>query len=173
VIPNFDFHSNVISHDRLLWKTTNGKFVVYVMILNLLNDVHELGLDLLHQFQGKTFFNQTKSQYPIKTWFSYVRRRSLSPFRPLSPVRSLSPVRPLLSPLSTDSSLQKLREDTLIQRYNDLYARERLNAMDILRSVSSDYDMNRRICYRVIQVIKFGIFVLFLIDYKNFRKHFE
>jgi hypothetical protein len=52
-----------------------------------------------------------------------------------------------------DNSLQKIRENTLIQRFNDLYARERLDALDILRTVSGDYDMNRRICFSVIQVI--------------------
>lgn len=75
--------------------------------------------------------------------FSYNRRRSLSPARPLSP--SIRPV------ISSDSSLQQIRESTLIQRFNDLYARERLNAMDILRTISADYDMNQRICFTVVQ----------------------
>jgi hypothetical protein len=94
----------------------------------------------------------------LKICFSYVRRRSLSPTRSLLPTRSLSPTRSLLLSSSVDSSLQKIREDTLIQRFNDLYARERLNAMDILRSVSDDYDLNRRICYSVVQVMSFLIF---------------
>ncbi len=68
----------------------------------------------------------------------------------------------MISSISTDyGSLQKIREDTLIQRYNDLYARERLDAMDTLRTVGGDYDMNRRICYSVIQVIIFLILFLF------------
>ncbi|CAF3508190.1 unnamed protein product [Rotaria sp. Silwood1] len=75
---------------------------------------------------------------------SYVRRRSLSP------IRSLSPTRSLLS-LSSDDSLQKIRENTLIKRFNDLYGRERLDAMDILRRVSDDYEMNQRICFNIIQ----------------------
>ena len=90
----------------------------------------------------------------MKFSFSYVRRRSLSPARSLISLSS-----------SSDESLQKLRENTLIQRFNDLYARERLDAMDILRSVSDDYEMNRnnlifdwqknqRICFTIIQVIK-------------------
>ena len=77
--------------------------------------------------------------------FSYSRRRSLSPVRPLSPTRSFVPI------TSSDSSLQQIRENTLIQRFNDLYARERLNAMDLLRTVSGDYDMNQRICFTVVQ----------------------
>jgi len=99
--------------------------------------------------------------------------RSLSPIRPLSPVRSLSPIRPLLSSISTDSSLQKTREDKLIQRFSDLYSRERHNAMDILRTVSDDYDMNRRICFNVVQVMIFFYFNYLLIYYQNFRKHFQ
>jgi hypothetical protein len=71
---------------------------------------------------------------------SYARRRSLSPVRPI-----------ISSTLATDS-LQKIRENTLIQRFNDLYARERLDAMDTLRAVSDDYAMNQRICFNIVQV---------------------
>lgn len=67
--------------------------------------------------------------------------------------RSLSPPRSLIVS-SSDESLQKIRENTLIQRFNDLYARERLDAMDLLRSVSDDYEMNQRICFNIIQVIR-------------------
>lgn len=49
--------------------------------------------------------------------------------------------------------MQKIRENTLIQRYNDLHVRERLDAMDILRTVSDDYEMNQRICFNIMQVI--------------------
>ena len=62
-------------------------------------------------------------------------------------------VRPLLTLSSVaDDSLQKARETTLVQRFNDLYARERLDAMDTLRTVSDDYEMNQRICFNIIQV---------------------
>ena len=95
-------------------------------------------------FIRRTFISHTKK---FLLQFSYVRRRSLSP------VRSLTPVRPLVSSSSTsDNSLQKLRESTLLQRFNDLYARERLDAMDILRTVSDDYEMNQRICFNIVQV---------------------
>ena len=51
-----------------------------------------------------------------------------------------------------DESLQKLRENTLIDRFSELYARERLDALDTLRTVSDDSDMNQRICFNIIQV---------------------
>jgi hypothetical protein len=57
-MPNFDFHSNVINHDRLSLLITNEKFVVYVKISNLLKAVHEL--DLFHRFIGKHFLNKKK-----------------------------------------------------------------------------------------------------------------
>ncbi|CAF3958354.1 unnamed protein product, partial [Rotaria magnacalcarata] len=86
-------------------------------------------------------FAQTRSRArSLSPVHSYVRRRSLSPARSLISLSS-----------SSDESLQKLRENTLIQRFNDLYARERLDAMDILRSVSDDYEMNQRICFNIIQ----------------------
>ncbi len=69
----------------------------------------------------------------------------------MSPVRSFSPIRPLISSVSNDS-LEKIRENTLIQRFNELYSRERLDALDTLRTVSDDYDMNQRICFNIIQV---------------------
>jgi len=121
---------------------TNEKFVVYVMISSLLKDVHEL--DLFHRFIGRNSLNQFSLK---QTVFSYVRRRSLSPVRSLTPI-----ARPLISSISSDDSIQKIRESTLIQRFNDLYARERLDAMDTLRTVSDDYEMNQRICFNIIQV---------------------
>jgi len=72
----------------------------------------------------------------------------------LSPVRSLSPIRPLISSTLLSDSLQKSRENILIERFNDLYSRERLNALDLLRTVSDDYEMNQRICFNIVQVIK-------------------
>ncbi|CAF0772828.1 unnamed protein product [Rotaria sordida] len=78
------------------------------------------------------------------------RARSLSPIPSCVRRRSVSPARSLIS-LSSNDSLQKIRENTLIQRFNDLYARQRLDAMDILRRVSDDYTMNQRICFNIIQ----------------------
>jgi hypothetical protein len=56
---NFDFHSNVINRDRLSLMNTNEKFVVYVMISNLLRDVHEL--DLFHQFIRNNFLDKNRN----------------------------------------------------------------------------------------------------------------
>lgn len=53
--------------------------------------------------------------------------------------------------LASDDSLQKIRENTLIDRFNELCTRERLHAMDTLRTVSDDYDMNQRVCFNIIQ----------------------
>ena len=53
---------------------------------------------------------------------------------------------------AADESLQKLRESTLIDRFSELYARERLDALDTLRTVSDDHGMNQRICFNIIQV---------------------
>lgn len=50
-----------------------------------------------------------------------------------------------------DDSVQKIRENNSIERFNELYARERLDAMDTLRSVSDDYEMNQRICFNIVQ----------------------
>jgi hypothetical protein len=91
----------------------------------------------------------------------------------LSPVRSFSPIRPLISSVS-DDSLEKIRENTLIQRFNELYSRERLDALDTLRTVSDDYDMNQRICFNIIQVRKRLFFInkMNRIVFDSFRKPF-
>jgi len=93
----------------------------------------------------------------IRDDIEFAQRRSRARARSLSPVyscirrRSLSPVCPRITSTSSCDSLQKIREDTLIQRFNDLYRRERLDAMDTLRKVSDDYEMNQRICFNVMQ----------------------
>ena len=121
-------------------------------MLNWLKYVH----DLLHQFQGN---HQIKRfEFDENLSFSYSPRRSMSPIRSSS-----------FSLTSTGNSVQLIREDSLIQCYNDLNSRERLTAMDTLRTISDNYDMNRRICFNVIQVNQ--SFVL-LIGLNYFRKHF-
>lgn len=86
--------------------------------------------------------------------------------------RSLSPVRPLLSGSSSasDESLQKIRENNLIDRFNELYSHDRLNAMDTLRTVSDDYEMNQRICFNIVQVKQR---IVPLKDPFENEKHFE
>ena len=86
----------------------------------------------------------------MNIFFSYVRRRSLSP------------PRRYFSSISTTQSLQKLRESALVQRFNDLYSRDRLNATNLLRTVSDDYEMNQRICFNVMQVNIYDQYFLFI-----------
>lgn len=104
--------------------------------------------ELFHLHQGNRYSHSTRGE--TKTFlFSYTPRRSLSPVRSSSPTRSFAPI---TSSSSLSAPSGSVRESTLIQRFNDLYARERLNAMDILRTISADYDNNQRICFTVVQV---------------------
>lgn len=63
---------------------------------------------------------------------------------------------------------QVIRQDALISRFNDLYTRDRLNALDILRNYTDDYENNQRIIFSTIQVLlmisfnKFFIYKLVL-----------
>ena len=69
--------------------------------------------------------------------------------------RSCSPVRAALrhkSPLSPDNSTQIIRQESLISRFNDMYCRDRLDAMDILRVYSDDYENNQRIVFAALKV---------------------
>jgi hypothetical protein len=74
-----------------------------------------------------------------------------------APLRSLSPVprrlsRSLSSPLDADNVTQRVRQQTLITRFNDLFAVDRLDALDILRRYSDDFENNQRIVFAVVQV---------------------
>ncbi|CAF1636593.1 unnamed protein product, partial [Adineta ricciae] len=86
--------------------------------------------------------SRTRSSSPVLS--SYVRRRSLSPIRAFTPASALVP-------LTASDTLEAVRENTLVQRFNELYSRERLNALNTLRTVSDDYDMNERICFNIVQ----------------------
>ncbi|XP_067948119.1 mitochondria-eating protein-like [Watersipora subatra] len=55
------------------------------------------------------------------------------------------------SPLSTQDVTQRVRQESLINRFNDLFSIDRLNAMDTLGRYQSDYEMNQRICNAVVQ----------------------
>jgi len=59
------------------------------------------------------------------------------------------------SPLSTSDVTQRIRQEALINRYNDIFSIDRLSAMDTLGRYQDDYDMNQRICFTVIQVSLF------------------
>lgn len=56
------------------------------------------------------------------------------------------------SPLSTTDVTQRVRQESLINRYNDIFSIDRLNAMDTLGRYQGDYEMNQRICNTAIQV---------------------
>lgn len=74
--------------------------------------------------------------------------------RPVSPchVPVYIPVAdPTSSPLSPKHCTQVIRQDSLIKRFDDLYALNRLNAMDILRNYSHDFENNQRIIFAVVQ----------------------
>lgn len=70
--------------------------------------------------------------------------------RPASPVcvRNIS-----TSPLSPSHCTQVIRQDSLTNRFYDLYSRNRLNAMDILKNYCDDYENNQRIVFAAVQVI--------------------
>jgi hypothetical protein len=139
-------------------KSTDEKIYTDVELSNLrtrLSDA-EFRLSLERYKPRSTIVNEYEREIRrIRDDIEYAQRRSRA--RSLSPVysyarrRSLSPVRPIISSTLATDSLQKIRENTLIQRFNDLYARERLDAMDTLRAVSDDYAMNQRICFNIVQ----------------------
>ncbi|XP_023931205.1 mitochondria-eating protein isoform X3 [Lingula anatina] len=51
------------------------------------------------------------------------------------------------SPLSPDDVTQRVRQQNLITRFNDMFAQDRLDAMDILRRYSDDHENNQRIVF--------------------------
>ena len=56
------------------------------------------------------------------------------------------------SPLDIDDVTQRVRQQSLITRFNDMFAADRLDAMDILRRYSDDHENNQRIVFSVLQV---------------------
>ena len=52
----------------------------------------------------------------------------------------------------SDDVTQRIRQQNLITRYNDLFATDRLDAMDVLKRYSSDHENNQRIVFHAIQV---------------------
>ncbi|RUS89287.1 hypothetical protein EGW08_002961 [Elysia chlorotica] len=55
------------------------------------------------------------------------------------------------SPLATDDPIQRVRQQSLISRFNDLFAQDRLTTMDTLRRYSDDHENNQRICFAIMQ----------------------
>ena len=56
-----------------------------------------------------------------------------------------------ISPLSPNHCTQVIRQESLISRFNDLYSRDRMNAMDLLRHYSN-FENNQRIIFAAVQV---------------------
>ena len=56
------------------------------------------------------------------------------------------------SPLSIDDPVQRIRQQNAIARFNDLFAQDRLDAMDSLLRYSDDYENNERIIFAAITV---------------------
>ena len=77
--------------------------------------------------------------------FNYV-----SPFSDLSLYYRYTPG--VSSPLATDDPIQRVRQQSLISRFNDLFAQDRLTTMDTLRRYSDDHENNQRICFAIMQV---------------------
>ena len=48
---------------------------------------------------------------------------------------------------------QLIRQDLLVKRFDDLFSRDRLAAMDCLRAFSDNYENNQRIIFATVQVI--------------------
>ncbi|XP_041359836.1 mitochondria-eating protein-like isoform X2 [Gigantopelta aegis] len=56
----------------------------------------------------------------------------------------------LTSVLSIDDPMQRVRQQNLIARFNDMFAQDRLDALDTLRRYSDDHENNQRIIYTAI-----------------------
>ncbi|KAK7097084.1 hypothetical protein V1264_004112 [Littorina saxatilis] len=56
----------------------------------------------------------------------------------------------MTSPLSIDDTVQRIRQQNLIARFNDMFAQDRLDAMDTLRRYSDDHENNQRIIFAAI-----------------------
>lgn len=103
--------------------------------------------------------------------------RPISPCRPRSPCVTILPCRPrspcvprspspcirrrsysscsitvkATSPLSPNHCTQVIRQEALINRFNDLYCRDRCWAMDILKNYSCDCENKQRIIFAAVQ----------------------
>ena len=64
------------------------------------------------------------------------------------------------SPLSIDDPVQRVRQQNLISRWNDMFSQDRLDAMDTLRLYSDDYENNQRIIFLTLQVNSEALYIL-------------
>ncbi|CAF0750238.1 unnamed protein product [Adineta ricciae] len=138
-------------------KSTGEKMFIEAELSNLRSRLSDTEFRLsLERFKPRSDIALNQAERDIRRLrndveLAQIRSRSSSPVPSYTSRRPVSPTRSLVPLTSSSSSVQAVREDSLIQCYNDLNARERLSAMDILRTVSDDYDMNRRICFAVVQ----------------------
>jgi hypothetical protein len=54
--------------------------------------------------------------------------------------------------MDADDVTQRVREQALITRYSDLFALDRLDALDTLRRYTDDIENNQRIVFSALQV---------------------
>ncbi|XP_046579445.1 mitochondria-eating protein-like isoform X4 [Haliotis rubra] len=53
----------------------------------------------------------------------------------------------ITTPLAIDDPVQRVRQQNLVARFNDMFAQDRLDALDTLRRYSDDHENNQRIIY--------------------------
>ncbi|KAI0216399.1 Mitochondria-eating protein [Lamellibrachia satsuma] len=69
------------------------------------------------------------------------------------------------SPFALDDVTQRVRQQTLITRFNDMFASDRLDAMDTLRQYSDDHENNQRIIFVAMQ----DAFTVAKLAFANFK----
>ena len=53
--------------------------------------------------------------------------------------------------------VQRIRQAHLLTRMSDMFARDRMDAMDILRNHCDDHELNQKIIFTCVQVIRLRI----------------
>lgn len=111
----------------------------------ILTDENILQAQIIRSRVASPCFIRSRTPSPC----ALVRSRLASPVCVRS--RCVSPCITRVSPLSPNHCTQVVRQEALITRYNDLYLRDRLSAMDILRAYSDNYENNQRIIFAAVQ----------------------
>lgn len=115
-------------------------------------------LRVIHHYRSRSI-SPVYGNDLVTTTTTTIRSRSPSPvfdnsFATTTTVvrsRPVSPVSLRTSPLSPNHCTQVIRQNSLVTRFNDLYARNRSNAMDTLRTYQDDYETNQRIVFAAVQ----------------------
>lgn len=63
----------------------------------------------------------------------------------------------ITTPLAIDDPVQRVRQQNLVARFNDMFAQDRLDALDTLRRYSDDHENNQRIIYTAISVSRTSV----------------